>query len=124
MLKEAMRRLGRYEPVSSNDSSRHRGGRRTISGSTPLLQFNNISFRISRVHDSKDTEPRYFCGNDVSHCAAASRNHCLQSLVYIVHRKCDVTEPAPVRGRQFGLDQLSIAENLKCQTIIAIAGQS
>ncbi len=35
-----------------------------------------------------------------------------------------MTEPALVRGRQFGLDQLIIAENLKRRTIIAIVGQS
>src|SRR4029453_10473440 len=96
----------------------------TICGSTPLLQFYNISFRISRIHDSKNTDASYFCGNNVSDCAAASRNHCLERLVYIVHRKCDVTEPALVRRRQFGLDQSIIAENLKRRTIITIAGQS
>ncbi len=41
----------------------------------------------------------------------------------MAHGKCDVTEPALVRGRQFGLDQLVIAENLKRWIIIAVAGQ-
>lgn len=57
-------------------------------------------------------------------CAAAGRNHCLQRLVYIAHRKCDVTEPALVRGLQLGLDQLIIAENFKRRTIVSVAGQS
>jgi hypothetical protein len=57
-------------------------------------------------------------------CAADGRNHCLQRLVYIVHRKGDVTEPALVRGRQFRRDQLIIAENFKRRTIVTVAGQS
>jgi hypothetical protein len=87
----------------------------------PLLQFNNIAFRISRIHNPKTTNPIYFCCCDVSHCAAASPNYRLQRLIHVFDRKRDMRETALVRCWEIALYQLLVTENLKCRTIIAIA---
>ena len=74
-LKEAMCRLGRNEPVS-NDSLL---GHETItdSGSTPLLQLDNVTFGISRINHTKQTDAFYFRRGNFSHCATAGCDHCL-----------------------------------------------
>ena len=74
-LKEAMCRLGRNEPVS-NDSLL---GHETItdSGSTPLLQLDNVTFGISRINHTKQADAFYFRRGNFSHCATAGCDHCL-----------------------------------------------
>jgi hypothetical protein len=42
---------------------------------TPLLQFNDVPFGISRVDDVKATDAIYFCCSNLSDGAAASGNH-------------------------------------------------
>jgi hypothetical protein len=91
---------------------------------TPPLEFNDIAFRISGIHNAKRTHTLHFGRFDISHCAAASRNHRLQGFIHVVDCKGNVTEPASVRFREFALDQLIVAENLKRRAIIAIAGQT
>src|SRR5207248_9565782 len=91
---------------------------------TPLLQFNDIPLRISRIHHAKRTDSLYFRRFDISYCATASGNYGVQCFIYIVDCECNVTEPAPVRRRQAALDQLIVAEDLKRRAIIAVAGQT
>src|SRR5437867_10999921 len=116
-LKKAVGRLGRNQPVSNDDSSRH-------ARLTPLLKFNNIPFRIARINNAKRADTIYFCRRNVAHCAAAGDNHRLQRLIDVVDGKCDVRELALVRCRQAVLDQLSMAEILKWPTVITVAGQA
>src|SRR2546425_13350203 len=91
---------------------------------TPLLQFDNIAFGISRIDDAKETDTIYFCCSNLSDGTATSRNYRLQRLVHIINRKCNVSEPALVRGRHFAVDKLIIADNLERRAIIGIAGQT
>ena len=77
-----------------------------VSALTPLLQFNNIAFRISRVHSAKSTDPIHFCCCNVSHCAAAGGHDRLQRLIHVLDPKCNMTEPALVWLRQSALDHL------------------
>ena len=74
-LKKAACRLGRDKPVR-NDSF---PGHETItdSGSTPLLQLDNVTFGISRINHTKQTDAFYFRRGNFSHCAAAGCDHCL-----------------------------------------------
>ena len=90
----------------------------------PLLQFNNIAFRISRIHNAKAANPIYFCCCNASHCAAAGRNYCLQRLIHGFDRKRDMSETALVRCWEIALYEFVVAENLKCRTVIAIARQT
>jgi hypothetical protein len=119
-----VRRLSRYEPVSNNNSSRHRQG--AERSAVQLHLCNSTIFPSgSRAYTIRRTPTRSTSVVTMfPNCAADGRNHCLQRLVYIVHRKGDVTEPALVRGRQFRRDQLIIAENFKRRTIVTVAGQS
>src|SRR6266516_4099638 len=91
---------------------------------TPLLQFDNIAFGISRIDNAKNADAIYFCCGNPSDGAAASRNHRLQRLVHIVNGKCNVSEPALVRDRHAEFNEFVIAENLERRAILAIAGQA
>jgi hypothetical protein len=71
---------------------------------TPFLQFNNIPFRVSRIHNAKSTDAIYFGRCDGSYCAAAARYERLQCLIHVLDPKRNVSEPARVRCRQFALD--------------------
>ena len=74
-LKEAVRRLGRDKPVCNDGLPRHETA--TGSGSTPLLQLDNVTFGISRINHTKQTDPCYFRRGNFSHCAPAGCDHCL-----------------------------------------------
>src|SRR6266403_6178526 len=91
---------------------------------SPLLEFNNVAFRIACVNNAKRADTIYLCRRNLSDCAAARCNHRLQRLIDVVDCKCDVREAALVRCWQAVLDQLIITENLKCRTVITIAGQT
>src|SRR5205807_8616257 len=110
-------RLRRNEPVSNDNCSGHKP-------STPLLQFNDIAFRISRVDDAEHTNTVYFCCRRLSHGVAAGDHNSLQSLIYIIDGKCNVSEPALVCGWEVRFDQLVIAENLERRTILIVARHS
>src|SRR6266496_6651576 len=90
----------------------------------PLLQFNNVAFGISRIGDAKETDTIYFCCSNLSDRTATSRNHRLQRLVHIVNRKCNVSEPALVRGGHAEINEFVIAENLERRAILAVARQT
>src|SRR5437773_10851150 len=91
---------------------------------TPLLEFNDVPFRIARINSAKRADTIYLCRRNVAHCAAARCYHRLQRLIDVVDCKCDVREPALVRCWQAALDQLIITENFKCRTVITVAGQA
>src|SRR6266481_1331429 len=74
-LKEAVFRLGRDKPVRNDSLSGHETI--TGSGSTPLLQLDNVTFGISRINHAKQTDAFYFRRGNFSHCAAAGCDHCL-----------------------------------------------
>src|SRR4029077_10562870 len=88
-----------------------------VSALTPLLQFNNIAFRISRVHNAQSTGPIHFCCCHVSHCAdavvcgccnvsdcaAAGGRDRLHRLIHVLDPKCNMTDPALVWCRQSAL---------------------
>ncbi len=95
-----------------------------VSALTPLLQFNNIAFRISRVHNAKSTDPIHFCCCNVSHRAAAGGRDRQQRVIHVLDPKCNMTEPALVWLRQSALDHLIVAENLKRRSVIVVAGQT
>src|SRR6266403_5398805 len=95
-----------------------------VTALTPLLQFNNIAFRISRVHNAKSTDPIHFCCSNVPHCASAGGRDRLQRLIHVLDPKCNMTEPALVWCRQSALDHLIVAENLKRRSVIDVAGQA
>src|SRR6266481_6694263 len=57
-LKEAVCRLGRDKPVRNDGLPGHETA--TGSGSTPLLQLYDITFRISRINHTKQTDVFYF----------------------------------------------------------------
>jgi hypothetical protein len=120
-LKETVHRLGWYQPVGNDDVSSHEPG--TMCGSTPLLQLNNIAFRISRINHAKQTNAVHFCRGNFSHRAAACCNHCLQRLIDIVDRKCNVREATLISSRRFAFDQLIVAENLERRSIVPVSGQ-
>src|SRR5256886_6063286 len=81
------------------------------NASTPLLEFNNVPFRIARINNAKRTDTIYLCRRNVCNCAAARCNHRLQRLIDVVDCKCDVREPALVRCRQAVLDRKSTRLN-------------
>src|SRR5438105_15871100 len=91
---------------------------------TPLLQFNDVAFRISRIDNAKNADAIYFCCRNPSDGAAASRNHRLQRLVHIVNGKCNVREPALVRDWHAAFSEFVITENLQRRAIFTIAGQA
>ena len=74
-LKEAACRLGRDKPVRNDGLPGHETI--TGSGSSPLLQLYNVTFRISRINHTKQTDAFYFRRGNFSHCAAAGCDHCL-----------------------------------------------
>ena len=74
-LKEAVCRLGRDKPVSNDSLPGHETT--TGSGSTPLLQLDNVTFGISRINHTKQTDAFYFRRGNFSHCATAGCDHCL-----------------------------------------------
>jgi hypothetical protein len=91
---------------------------------TPLLQFNDVAFGISRIDDAKETDTIYFCCGNLSDGTATGRNYGLQRLVHIVNRKCNVSEPALIRGWRTAINEFVIAENLERGAILAIARQT
>ena len=74
-LKEAVCRLGRDKPVSNDSLPGHETT--TSSGSTPLLQLDNVTFGISRINQTNQPYAVYFGRGDFSHCATAGCDHCL-----------------------------------------------
>jgi hypothetical protein len=74
-LKEAACRLGRDKPVRNDGLLGHETA--TGSGSTPLLQLYDVTFRISRINHAKQTDAFYFRRGNFSHCTAAGSDHCL-----------------------------------------------
>src|SRR6476646_11673455 len=73
-LKEAMCRLGRDEPVSNDSLPGHETP--TSSGSTPLLQLDNVTFGISSVNQTNQSCAVYFGRGDFSHSTTAGCDHC------------------------------------------------
>jgi len=116
-LKKAVRWLRRNEPVSNENLCGH-------ARLTPLLQLDDVAFGISRVDDVKATDAIYFCCSNLSDGAAASGNHCLQRLVYIVYRKCNVRESVLVRDWHATFNEFVIAENLEGRAIFTIDRQT
>src|SRR5882724_13020866 len=53
-LKKTMCRLGRNKPVRNDNLPGHETA--TGSGSTPLLQLYDVTFRISRINHTKQTD--------------------------------------------------------------------
>src|SRR5438445_795559 len=98
--------------------------RLTRRGSTPPLQLYDVAFRVSRINHTKQTNPFYFGAGNFSYRPAAGCDHCLQGLIDIVYGECDVGESALVRLRQFGFDQLIVAENLQRWPLLLIPGQA
>ncbi len=72
-LKEAMCRLGRNEPVRDDSFLGHETI--TGSGSTPLLQLDNVAFGISRINHTKQTDTFYFRRGNFSDYATAGCDH-------------------------------------------------
>lgn len=72
-LKETVRRLRWYEPECDDGSPNHKPP--AISGSTPLLQLNNVAFGVPRIDDAKQAHPLHFCGGNFSYRATACCNH-------------------------------------------------
>jgi len=74
-LKEAVCRLGRDKPVCNDGLPGHEAT--TPSCSAPFLQLDNVTFRISRINHTKQTDAFYFRSGNFSHCATAGCDHCL-----------------------------------------------
>src|SRR6266478_638870 len=91
---------------------------------TPLLQFNDVAFGISRIDHAKGTNAIDFCCSNLSDGGTASRNHRLQCLVHIVNGTCNVSEPALVREGHAAINEFVIAENLERRAVLAIARQT
>src|SRR4030095_5577462 len=121
-LEKAVRRSGWYKPVGNDDASSHKAG--TICGSSPLLELNNIAFRISRIDDVEQATTVYLHASNLSDRSTAGCDDCLQRFIDIVHRKCDVREAALISSRQFAFDQLIVAEDLQSRSIVSITGQA
>ena len=73
-LKKATCRRGRDKPVRNDSLSGHETI--TASGSTPLLQFDDGTFGISRINQTNAAYAVYFRRSNFSHCATARCDHC------------------------------------------------
>ena len=74
-LKEAVCRLRWDKPVGNDGLPGHESI--TGSGSTPLLQLDDVTFGISRINHTKQTDAFYFRRGNFSNRATASCDYCL-----------------------------------------------
>src|SRR6266480_4084222 len=96
----------------------------TACGSPPLLQLYDVAFGVARINYTKQANTFYFGLGNFAHYAAAGFDHCLQGLIDIIHRKCDVGESALVTFRQLAFYQVIVAEDFQRRAIVAIPGQA
>ena len=73
-LKEAVCRLGRDEPVCNDGLPGHEIA--TAFGSTPLLQLDDITFRIACINQTNPTNVFYFRRGNFSHFTPTGCDHC------------------------------------------------
>jgi hypothetical protein len=74
-LEKGVCRLGRDKPVCDDALPGHENT--TDSDSSPLLQLNDVPFRIARINQTNQTDAFYFRRGNFPHCAPAGCDYCL-----------------------------------------------